>query len=338
MKSDEVDHGDYDHNCIAAIVPALNEEVTIGSVVLQLKRHANKVIVVDDGSVDKTSEVARMAGAEVIRLEENHGKAYAVKKGIDALKGQDLDAVVMVDGDGQHRVSDLPAVLAPLLRGEADLVIGSRLICNGHRVPTYRRFGQWVMNRFTNMGAKERLTDTQSGFRAMNMNGVMNMDFNCDGYGLESGMIVHFASRGLTIKEVPIDVRYDVPNKHKKNPITMGLGLVDQAITLIGLRRPLMFISVPGLLLSLMGVFLGLATLGKTYFLDWSWFMQGAVAAFLTMLGTILVVSGLTLNTVGHIVNQRDIGRDSFTTFGEGILGREEIKSGGYTREKRSPP
>jgi len=79
-------------------------------------------------------------------------------------------------------------------------VIGSRLMGNGHKIPAYRRFGQKMLNRFTNVGAKEKLTDTQSGFRAMNMQGVRNMDFNSDGYGLESGMIVHFAARGLIDK------------------------------------------------------------------------------------------------------------------------------------------
>lgn len=319
---------DYDRDSIAVIVPALNEEVTIGSVVLQLKEYARTVLVVDDGSTDRTTDIARMAGAQVIRLEENQGKAFAVKIGMDALKGRDLRAVVMVDGDGQHRISDMPAVLAPVLRGEADLVIGSRLMSNRHHVPAYRRFGQRALNQFTNIGAKERLTDTQSGFRAMNMKGVRNMDFNCSGYGLESGMIVQFASRGLVIKEVSIDVRYDVPKKHKKNPVSMGVGLMNQLVTLVGLRRPLLFISVPGLVLGLIGLVLGISAMGGVYVMGWSWFMEGAVAAFLVMLGTILMVSGLTLNTIGHIVNQRDIGRKIADPREEGHPGREEMAVG----------
>ena len=325
----------YNRDRLAALVPALNEEVTIGSVVLQLKEYAGTVLVVDDGSIDQTSSVARMAGAEVIRLDENQGKAFAVQTGLNVLKERKLDAVVMVDGDGQHRISDIPEVIGPVLQGEADLVIGSRLISNGHNIPAYRRLGQKALNQFTNIGAKERLTDTQSGFRAMNMNGLRNMDFNCTGYGIESGMIIHFASRGLIIKEVPIDVRYDVPNKHKKNPITMGFGLMNHLITLVGLRRPLLFISVPGLAFGPIGLLMGFLAMGGSYFLDWSWFMQGAVAAFLMILGTILMVSGLTLNTVGHIVNQRDMGKDRHMPYEESAHGMEERMTGVPYHEKR---
>jgi len=93
---------------IAALVPALNEEVTIGSVVLRLNELVGTVLVVDDGSTDKTSEVARKAGAEVIRLEENQGKSFAVKTGMKELSKRNLRAVVMLDGDGQHKVEDPP--------------------------------------------------------------------------------------------------------------------------------------------------------------------------------------------------------------------------------------
>jgi len=291
------------------VVPALNEEVTIGSVVLQLKELVDTVIVVDDGSTDRTTKVAQMAGAEVVRLESNHGKAFAVKAGLNALKKNGLKAVVLLDGDGQHMVQNLPQVVDPVLRGEADLVIGSRLMNNGHKVPAYRRVGQEVLNRITNIGAKEKLTDTQSGFRAMSVSGIRNMDFNSSGYGLESGMIVHFASRGLTIKEVPIDVRYDVPKKHKKHPITMGLGLMDHLVTLVGLKRPLMFIGVPGLVMSATGFMLGLACLSGIYLIGRSWMLEGILAGFLVTVGVVLMVSGLMLNTIGHIVNQRDLGR-----------------------------
>lgn len=296
----------YGPEGIIVVIPALNEEATIGSVVLQSREYASTVIVVDDGSTDRTSKVASLAGAEVIRLEENHGKAYAVARGLTEIFDRSFKAVVLMDGDGQHDPSNIPEVVTPILSGEADLIIGSRLMQSGNKIPEYRKVGQRVLNRFTNIGARQRFTDTQSGFRAMNMIGVRNMDFKSNGYSLESGMIIHFTSRGLRVKEVPIQVSYDVPNKHKKNPVSMGCGLMNSLITQIGLRRPLMFISAPGFALSVVGLIMGFACLSRIYIFGWSWFFESLLAGFLLTIGVVLMVSGLTLNTISHIVSQRE--------------------------------
>jgi glycosyltransferase involved in cell wall biosynthesis len=99
---------------IVAILPAFNEEVSIGSVVLQTKRYVDRVIVVDDGSSDRTAEVAKLAGAEVIRHQTNRGKGAALKTGFESLNG--MHAVVTIDTDGQHNPSDIPRLLEPVLK------------------------------------------------------------------------------------------------------------------------------------------------------------------------------------------------------------------------------
>ena len=113
---------------IIAVIPAYKEEIAIGSVVLKAKKHVNRVIVVDDGSLDKTAEVAELAGAEVIRLDRNYGKAYALMRGLERAKELDCSVVVMLDADGQHDPDEIPRVVNPVLRGEADMVIGSRFL------------------------------------------------------------------------------------------------------------------------------------------------------------------------------------------------------------------
>ena len=119
---------------IAVIIPAYNEELTIGSVVLRARMFSDTVIVVDDGSADRTSETALMAGARVLRMAANGGKAAAVMRGFAELENVDYTVVVMMDADGQHYPEDLPRVIAPILTDEADLVIGSRFIKGGAKV------------------------------------------------------------------------------------------------------------------------------------------------------------------------------------------------------------
>lgn len=287
---------------IVVVIPAYNEALTIGTVVLGAKKFAQKVIVVDDGSNDQTAEIANLAGAVVIKLDENRGKAYAVMRGFAEVKKEKYDAAVLIDADGQHDTNEIGRIVKPILDGEADLTIGSRFIENTHQIPRYRRVGQRVLNKFTNIGAKLKVTDTQSGFRAMSSRGIKNMDFRSDGYGLESSMIIHFASKGLTIKEVPINVNYKVPNKHKKNPVTMGFGLLNDTITLVSLKRPLMYLGVPGLIFGAFGFTLGLATVNEVYLWGWSWMFQSILAGFLSTIGFITAISGLTLNSISHIV------------------------------------
>ena len=113
---------------VTVVIPAFNEELVIGSVVLKTCRVVQKVIVVDDGSKDRTAEVARYAGAEVIRLDTNHGKAHALLLGLRRARDLGCIAAIAIDGDGQHKTHDIPRVIQPVLDGKVDLVIGSRFL------------------------------------------------------------------------------------------------------------------------------------------------------------------------------------------------------------------
>ena len=191
--------GELRAGSFAVVVPAYNEGLVIGSVVLQARKHADRVIVVDDGSSDRTAETARLAGADVIRFEENGGKARAMMAGFARARELGYEAVVMLDGDGQHDPEEIPAVAAPVLAGVADLVIGSRFLDVKANIPAYRRAGQTVLNGFTNLsvdGGTFATTDSQSGFRALSRRALENLTFASEGYSIESDMIAHFAPLG----------------------------------------------------------------------------------------------------------------------------------------------
>jgi glycosyltransferase involved in cell wall biosynthesis len=286
---------------VAAVIPAFNEELAIGSLVLRTRDQVTDVYVIDDGSTDRTAEIAAKAGAHVIRLDENSGKATALMTGIRAVSGNGYEAVVMLDGDGQHDPEEIGRLVGPVLAGEADLVIGSRFLGADHshnHVPRYRHVGQKVLNGFTNMGAEIKITDSQSGFRALSKRSLASMDFQSAGYNIESDMIMAFAQKGLKIEEVPISVSYDVPNKHKKNSVSHGMGVLNEVIGFIGMRRPLLFFGVPGTALFSVGLFFGLFSFCQDYLFGMSWLFQSMLGAFMVTIGLILVVSGLMLNSL----------------------------------------
>jgi len=282
----------------AAVIPAYNEEATIGSVVLKAKKHVEDVFVVDDGSIDDTATIAESAGANVIRMKENTGKARAVMAGFSFVRGNDYQAAVMLDADGQHDPDDIPQLIQPILDGSADLVIGSRFMNGVSGIPRYRKAGQGVLNRATSFGSKVPVSDSQSGFRAFSPKGFQEMVFRSEGYNLESDMIVHFAERGLVIKEVPVSVHYDVPNMHKKNSMSHGMGVFNDVVGFIGYRRPLLVFGVPGGFMFVAGAILGFLSVGNLQVFGWGWVMQAMSATLMLIIGLMLVIAGLTLNSL----------------------------------------
>ena len=221
----------------AVLIPAYNEGQVIGSVVTAARKIVPWVIVIDDGSADNTADQATKAGADVIRLGENQGKAGAVFIGCSYAKKQGIDTIILLDGDGQHDPREIPVVAAPVLTGAADVVIGSRFMGEKNQIPRYRIAGQQILNKVTRLACHLPITDTQSGFRVLGKRALDNLNFNSKGYNLESDMITHFAAIGMRMAEVPITVRYDVPHKHKMNPLRHGIGIISHLLFDITRKR-----------------------------------------------------------------------------------------------------
>ena len=195
-----------------AIVPALNEEHTIGVVIGELRAFdpGLDVVVVDDGSADGTSRVARAAGARVLRLPFNLGIGGAVQTGFRYAFEHGYDIAVRVDGDGQHNPAQLGCVLAPVLSGTADIAVGSRFAADeasGYRSSRSRRIGirllAWVVSGIVG----QRLTDTTSGFQALNRESIrlFARDYPHDYPEVEATVMV-FRHR-LRLCEVPVEMR-----------------------------------------------------------------------------------------------------------------------------------
>jgi len=208
-------------NKILAIIPAYNEEVSIGSIILRTMKHVDRIVVIDDGSEDKTAEVAKLAGAEVVVHGKNLGKGTAIKSGFASIKDENI--IVTIDGDGQNNPDEIPILIEPITNSKCDFVNGSRYL-EGYDsdTPSYRRIGQKVLDKATNTLNNLNITDSQSGFRAFSKDSISYFKLENSGFAIESEMLADASENGLKIIEVPITVRYDVDGS-TKNPIVHGV-------------------------------------------------------------------------------------------------------------------
>jgi glycosyltransferase involved in cell wall biosynthesis len=194
-----------------AIVPALNEEHALPAVIAELRAFdpGLDLVVVDDGSIDRTPEVARALGARVLRLPFNLGIGGAVQTGFRYAFENDYDLAVRVDGDGQHDAAQLGRLIAPVLAGVADIVIGSRFASDerGYRSSRARRVGIRLLARVVSRIVGQRVTDTTSGFQALNKHGIalFARDYPHDYPEVEATVMV-FRHR-LRLVEVPVTMR-----------------------------------------------------------------------------------------------------------------------------------
>jgi glycosyltransferase involved in cell wall biosynthesis len=193
-----------------AIVPALNEEQTVGRVIDEIRAFdpGFDVVVVDDGSIDRTAGVAADRGAHVLRLPFNLGIGGAVQTGYRFAFEQGYDIAAQVDGDGQHDPSELPKILGPVLNGEADLCVGSRFTGEGaYRSSFARRVGIKIFARVVSAVVRQKVTDTTSGFRAVNRKGIalFAADYPHDYPEVEATVMC--VRHKLRLKEVPVEMR-----------------------------------------------------------------------------------------------------------------------------------
>jgi glycosyltransferase involved in cell wall biosynthesis len=281
---------------IVIVIPAYNEERFIGSVVLKARKYSRHVIVVDDGSLDATAELAAIAGAQVIRHSANRGKGTTLNTALQAARLHAPDVVVMLDADGQHSLEELMRVVEPVVSGEADLVIGSRYIGDSSQIPRSRIWGHWVFNWLTRLASGVPASDSQSGYRAFAPGVLPIISFQSRGFSVESEMQFIVNQYGLRLVEVPVTIQYQ--DKPKRNVYSHGMLVLNGVVRLAGQYRPLLFFGVPGIILLAAG-------------LVWGWVVvdiytrklqlavgYAMISVLLTILGSLLLSTGFILHSV----------------------------------------
>lgn len=279
---------------VVVVIPAYNEERFIGSVVLQARQHAAAVLVVDDGSADATADVAAAAGATVIRQSPNGGKGTALGLGFRHALELQPDVVVTLDADGQHVAGEIEQVAAPVLRGDADIVVGSRYLDDNSDVPGHRIFGHRLFNFMTNRASGVPVTDSQSGFRAFSPRALRTISFNSNGFSVESEMQFIAEENDLTLVEAPVTIHYR--DRPKRPVLAHGLMVLNGLLTLMGQYRPLLFFGVPGALV------MGLAGLWSLWIIR-IFQTRGELAIGYALIAVILFLVGNAIMTTGIILH-----------------------------------
>ncbi|MCD6530487.1 glycosyltransferase family 2 protein [Candidatus Bathyarchaeota archaeon] len=232
---------------IIACIPAFREEASIARVIVKALKYADKVIVCDDGSPDMTGEIAERLGAEVIRHERNLGYGAAICSLFRRVRELDPDVMVTLDADLQHDPDEIPKVVSPILRGEADIVVGSRFLAeDSGSVPRHRRVGIRVITGLVKAFSYEEISDAQSGFRAYSRIAVRSITPTEYGMGVSTEILLKAKEKGLKIKEVPIRIDYKVKRPSTHNPLYHGLDVILSLVKHMSIRHPLIFYGIPG--------------------------------------------------------------------------------------------
>jgi len=235
-------------------IPAFNEGKIIGDVVRRALPFADKVIVCDDGSNDQTSNNAQAAGAFVIKHQKNLGKGAATKSLFEYAKKINADVVVTIDGDGQFLPEEIPKLIGPIVKEKSDVVIGYRFD-DKTEMPSYRKFGNKLLDKVTNLASDLPFRDTQSGFRAYSKKAIQQIQFIEKGFAADSEILIDAANKGLKISEDKVTVIYNTGGKTStQNPISHSTGIIVSLVELIALKHPLGYLGIPGLILLVIGL------------------------------------------------------------------------------------
>ena len=207
-------------NKVWVIIPAHNEEEHIENVIEKTRKFSKNVVVVDDGSKDKTSAIAEKAGIVVLRHIVNLGKGAALKTGCEYAIKKGTEKIVVLDADGQHDPKEIPKFVKALYN--ADIVFGYRRL--NRNMPFVFRYGNWFIFFMTKLLFGLKIVDTQCGYRAFTSNAYNKIKWNAVDYSMESEMIAKTGKAHLKYSQIPIETIYS--DKYKGTTVIDGIRIV----------------------------------------------------------------------------------------------------------------
>ena len=286
-------------------IPAFNEEKNIASIISRLKDFTDSIIVCDDGSSDMTAKIAEDMGAILVKHPKNLGYGAAIRTIFLKAKELESDVLITIDGDGQHKITDVENILKPIEKNQADIVIGSRFLDKKSDVPKYREFGINVITKVTNVSIKNKITDAQSGLRAYSNKVLSEITPSDSGMGISTEILIKSSSKGLRIVEVPITISY-AGETSTQNPVSHGTSVLFSTIKYISIEHPLRFYGIPAFICLTVGLFF-------TYLAVQFYTEFGKLSTNLTILsaGTVLVgvmlaVTAILLYSLVSVVREKN--------------------------------
>jgi glycosyltransferase involved in cell wall biosynthesis len=286
-------------------LPAYNEEKNIAKIIVKLQKVADKIIVCNDGSTDLTGEIAQKMGVVVINHPRNLGYGAGIRSIFIKAEELDSDVLVTFDADGQHRVEDIKALLEPILKNEADIVIGSRFLNdNNKNVPQYRKVGIKAITDIANTSMDIKLTDSQSGFRAYSKKVLKEITPSEYGMGVSTEILIKANKKGFKIKEVPIIIKYE-GDTSTHHPVPHGISVIMSTMKFISIEHPLKFYGIPGIIFLAIGLFFIIWTIqvfteSRQIITNISLIGIGTI-----IFGTMLTMTSIMLYSLVNIVRER---------------------------------
>lgn len=206
------------------VIPTYNESKTIGDIIKRILAQNLEVVVIDDGSKDHTAKIAQEKGAAVIRNLRNEGKGASLIKGFDYALKENFDAVITMDGDGQHLPEYASSFIEEAKRCPGTLLIGNRML-NPQGMPFIRRLTNSFMSWFLSLIIGQKIADTQCGFRLIKKEILSKLQLKASRYEIETEILIRSSRLGYRIKSIPIDTIYQ-GQKSEINPLTDTLRFI----------------------------------------------------------------------------------------------------------------
>ena len=280
---------------LLACIPAYNEEGVIGNLIKKTLPLVDSVVVCDDGSSDLTSKEAKDAGAFVISHSQNQGKGAALQSLFNFARHSNADVIVTIDGDGQFLPEEIPKLTEDIENGKSDIVIGYRFETEKD-MPSYRKIGNKVLDELSKTASNLNLRDTQSGFRAYSKKAIEKINFKNNGFVADSEILIDASTKDLIISEQHVTVLYNTGTRTStQNPIRHGSSVLISLLEMVLMKRPLTFLGIPGLIMSLIGIITSSLTLI-------SFNETGYFSIPLTLLSIVLFTVGIMLVLVSGIL------------------------------------
>jgi glycosyltransferase (TIGR04182 family) len=279
------------HEDVCVLIPTLNEEESIGSVIEEFKTLGfENILVVDGHSTDGTVSRAEDAGAHVI-LQSGTGKGKALKEVFALIKE---DYILLIDGDGTYLPSEADLLLQPLKSDSADHVVGNRFgRLKGGALRRLNLIGNKLINRFFVLIYGVQLEDILSGYRAFTSKGVRQLDLSTPGFEIESEMTIESVKKGLRITEVPITYLPRAKGTRTKlNPLRDGLSIILTIYRMAKTHNPMFYFGLIGSVFGMLGFLSGIYVVTQ--------WLHGRIEHIpLTILTAILIIVGIQLFLIG---------------------------------------